>query len=183
MDLKEGKTKIKCQDKWKTITTGIVALLMIALAVLLIVMKYSNAHTDRVSHENSIKAELGQLEDKTKEEIQAALNEIVEEGNLSISMNMNPVFPTGDSQGSLKIENGPQNRYGQRVVITLDETGQQIYDSGYMPVNTHIQQDVLEIDLGKGEYEATATFSAYDEDLGGAMVGQVAAKIKISVLS
>ena len=152
------------------------------LAILLAVRYYTSDRSYLSYLEDNIKAKLGQLEDKSNEEIQAALNEVVEEGNLSISINANPVFPTGDSEGTLKIENGPQNLYGQQVVITLDETGEEIYDSGYMPVDSHIQTDKLEIDLEPGDYDATAVFTAYDEKLDGAVVGQAIAQHRISEL-
>ena len=138
--------------------------------------------SDMKQLENQIKAELGQLEDKSNDEIQAALNEVVAEGNLSISINANPVFPTGDSEGSLKIENGPQNLYGQQVIITLDDTGEEIYDSGYMPVDSHIQTDKLSVDLAPGDYVATAVFTAFDVD-SNITVGQAVAKLKITVLN
>ena len=119
---------------------------------------------------------------KRQDEIRAALNEVVTEGSLSISINANPVFPTGDSNGSLKIENGPQNLYAQQVIITLDDTGEEIYDSGDMPVNSHIQQDKLEIDLAPGDYAATAVFTAFDVD-SNITVGQAVAQLKITVLN
>lgn len=180
MSGKEGASK-KSPVNITQVTTIIVLVCMLMLVILLVKIN-TNTHNDMKYHENAIKAELGQLENKTKDEIQETLNQIVEEGSLSISMNMNPVFLTGESSGSLMIENGPQNRYGQRVIILLDETGEEIYDSGYMPINSHIQEDKLKVNLEKGEYEATAMFTAYDEDLG-TVVGQVAAKIKISILN
>lgn len=159
------------------------AVLLLGLAMVLAVRYYhNNGENSDVYLEADIKAKLGQLEDKSNDEIQAALNEVVEEGNLSISINANPVFATGDSEGSLKIENGPQNLYGQRVILTLDDTGEEVYDSGYMPVDSHIQTDKLEVDLEPGEYAATAVFTAYDEKLDGAMVGQAIAQVRISVL-
>lgn len=166
-------------NKLKKVAT-IITLLLMAILIGLLFLHY-NKPSDLTFLESSIKAELGQLENKSNEEIQAALNEVVAEGNLSISINMNPVFPTGSSKGSLQIENGPQNLYGQRVVITLVDTDEQIYDSGYMPINSHIQEDTLAVDLDAGNYDANVVFTAYDENTGNE-VGQVISKIKITVL-
>lgn len=166
--------------KAKKITTLITVLLMAILIGLLLFNH--NKPSDLANLESTIKAELGQLENKSNEEIQAALNEVVDEGSLSVSINMNPVFPTGDTAGSLQIENGPQNLYGQRVVITLNDTGEQIYDSGYMPINSHIQEDTLDVDLNAGTYDANVVFTALDESTGNE-VGQVISKIKITVLN
>lgn len=141
---------------------------------------------DLANLENQIKAELGQLDNKSNEEVEAALNEIIEEGTIRVSINMNPAFATGDSKGTLQIENHPNNLYNLRCVITADVDGdgneEELYNSGLMPVNSHIQEDVLEMDLDKGEYDATATFTAYDVDTD-AEIGQVMAQIRISVLN
>ena len=59
-------------------------------------------HIYTVLLEENIKAKLGQLEDKSNEEIEAALNEVVEEGTVCISINMNPVFSSGKAEGTLK---------------------------------------------------------------------------------
>ena len=170
------------KNRKRNIITAIVILLMLAIVAGLGYMAFGPQRNDSVLLEENIKAEIGQLEGKTNAEIEAALNAVVEEGSMAISINMNPVFIDGDSEGTLKIENSPANHYGQRVIITLDDTGEEIYDSGFMPVNSHIQSDKLSVHLEKGEYAATATFTAYDED-SQIEVGQAAAKIQISILN
>lgn len=142
--------------------------------------------SDLVALEDSVKAQLGQLESKSNDEIEQALNEVIEEGSVRVSINMNPVFPTGDSEGSIQLENHPNNHYNLRCVIAADTDGdgteEEVYHSGLMPVNSHIQQDTLEVPLAKGDYPATATFTAYDPDTD-AEVGVVVAQIRISVLN
>lgn len=177
----DSKKKRKRSRK-KNIITAVVLLLMLAIVAGLGYMAFGPQKDDSVLLEDSIKAEIGQLDGKTNQEIEEALNAVVEEGSMAISINMNPVFLNGDAEGTLKIENSPANHYGQRVIITLDDTGEEIYDSGYMPVNSHIQSDKLSVHLDKGEYVATATFTAYDEE-SQIEVGQAAAKIQISILN
>lgn len=125
-------------------------------------------------------ASLGQLENKTQEEIQAELDRIVEEGMFNISINPNPIFESGEAEGDLRIENIPANHYNMSVTITLDETGEVIYQTGIIEPNHYIQNDVLDVVLTKGSYSATATFTAYDAETN-AVVGQAAAKITILV--
>lgn len=172
----------KKKKKIAVIIAIIVALLVVLFGGLFLFRHYSN----RDPLEESVKAKLGQLENKSNDEIEAALNEVIEEGSIRVSINMNPVFPTGDVEGSLQIENHPNNHYDLRCIITADtnEDGEdeELYDSELMPVNSHIQQDKLEVDLDKGEYDATATFTAYDTETE-AEVGQVVAQIRISVLN
>ena len=172
--MKNTETRAKASTKRILVLLPLMIVLLLG-CIVWIKMNPQIFHSDVRQLENQIKAELGQLEDKSNDEIQAALNEVVTEGSLSISINANPVFPTGDSNGSLKIENGPQNLYAQQVIITLDDTG-------YMPVNSHIQQDKLEIDLAPGDYAATAVFTAFDVD-SNITVGQAVAQLKITVLN
>ena len=158
---------------------------IIAVIVALLVLVFGGLFLYS-SLENEVKAELGQLENKSNDEVQEALNEIIEEGTIRVSINMNPVFPTGESNGTLQLENHPNNHYNLRCVITADTNGdgeeEELYHSGLMPVNSHIQEDVLSVDLDKGEYPATATFTAYDVDTD-KEVGVVVAQIRISVLN
>lgn len=170
------------KKKFRRIMAILVVLLMLLLAGLFAWQRYAAQQKDAALLESGIKAKIGQLEDKSNDEIEATLDEIIEEGNLSININANPVFPTGDSAGPLMIENHPNNHYNMRVSITLDDTGEEIYNSGLMPINSHIDEDVLSAALDAGDYDATATFVAYDVDTD-AEVGRAAAKIKISVLA
>lgn len=174
--------KTEKKKKFRRIMAVLVVLLMLLLAELFAWQRYAARQNDAALLESGIKAKIGQLEDKSNDEIAATLDEIIEEGNLSININANPVFPTGDSAGTLMIENHPNNHYNMRVSITLDNTGEEIYNSGLMPVNSHIDEDVLSTPLEAGDYDATATFVAYDVDTD-AEVGRAAAKIKISVLA
>ena len=167
------ETPKRKKGKLAVIIAVIVALLVLVFGGLFL---YSKQNDDLASLENEVKAELGQLEN----------NEIIEEGTIRVSINMNPVFPTGESNGTLQLENHPNNHYNLRCVITADTNGdgeeEELYHSGLMPVNSHIQEDVLSVDLDKGEYPATATFTAYDVDTD-KEVGVVVAQIRISVLN
>lgn len=125
-------------------------------------------------------AMIGQFEGKTKEEIQAELNRVVEKGMFNISINPDIVMDTGKSEADLRIENVPGNQYLMQVTITLDSDGEEIYKSGMIEPDYHIQKAALDKELPKGTYPATAKFTAYD--LGTeAESGTAAAKITISV--
>lgn len=172
----------KSKAKSRKMITAIVVLLLLLIAGLLGYHFFGKGPDDAVVLENSVKAELGQLENKSNEEIEAELNRIIDEGSMAISINLNPVFAEGTKEGTLRIENSPANHYAQEVVITLDETGEELYRSGLLLPNYHIQNDVLAVDLPEGEYECTALFTAYDTDKL-TTVGNATAKIRISVLS
>lgn len=69
-----------------------------------------------------------------------------------------------------------------QVLITLDDTGELIYETGLIEPNHHIQSAKLDVELEKGEYLATAVFNAYDPETE-EYIGSAGAKLTITVLS
>ncbi len=126
--------------------------------------------------------ELGQLDGKTAEEIQEALDNYVEEGMLNISIASLIVFENGTSEGELRIENVPGNKYLMQVDIARNDNGQVIYSSDPIEPNYHIQYGRLNTDLPAGEYECTATFYALDMDTR-EVQGQAGANVLVVVES
>lgn len=127
-------------------------------------------------------AALGQLDGKTPEQIQAELDRIVEEGMFNISISSAVEFENGESEGDLRIENTPGNRYLMKVEIARDDTGDVVYASGMIEPNHHIQRARLDVDLDAGTYPCTAVFYAHDAE-SEELIGQAAAKLTITVLS
>lgn len=125
---------------------------------------------------------LGQLDGKSAAEMQAELDRVVDEGMFNISIASGVEFADGTSPGALRIENVPGNRYLMQVVINVADTGQQIYESGILDPNHHIQEDTLDVDLPAGTYECIAHFHALDPETE-EEVGEAAAKMTIVVLS
>lgn len=122
----------------------------------------------------------GGWETLSEEEIEAALNEKVEEGYINISMNTSPVFADGKSEGNLMIVNETANRYPQRVIISRNDTGETIYTSGAIPVGSKIANHTLDVELAAGSYECTAMFHSLDPDTG-AVLGSAGAIITITI--
>lgn len=134
-------------------------LLLLGLSVLFVYQNYfrnQDVYKDR-------DGKLGILPGMTAEEVQQRLNTVVSEGMMNVSMNPHPVFPNGNSAGTLRIENIEQNHYSYQVSITLDDTGEEIYQSGFLEPGYFIDEAKLETVLKKGEYPATARFLAYQE--------------------
>lgn len=125
---------------------------------------------------------IGQIDGKSEEEIRAELDRMVEEGMFNISIASQVLFDDGQSEGELKIENVPGNRYLMQVDITRDDTGELIYKSGILEPNYHIQTAKLDVDLPAGDYECTATFNALDPETE-EQIGQAAARMNIRVLN
>lgn len=124
-------------------------------------------------------AQDGFLEDKTQEEIQALLDQVVEEGRFNVSINSNPVFENGASEGNLRIENVPGNRYYMKVIVVLDDTGETVYESDGLKQGQYIENVKLSKTLPKGEYPATAMFTAINPDT---LSEEGAAEVKINIV-
>lgn len=154
----------------------IIALLAVVAAVVLVLaMVFGNQQSNRGGS-------LGQLDGKSDAEIQAELDRIVSEGMFNISIASVVQLQNGSATGDLRIENVPGNPYLMQVTITRDDTGEQIYESGVLEQNYHIQSDTLDVVLPKGSYPCTATFHALDPDTE-QEVGTAGAQILVEVLS
>lgn len=127
-------------------------------------------------------AQEGQASYKTAEEIQAELDRVVAEGMLNISIASIINFENSSAPGLAYIENVPSNKYVLRVAITIDGTGETVYQSGGIRPNNTIESITLSQPLQKGTYPATATFTAYDPS-SLEEVGQASARITINVLN
>ena len=106
----------------------------------------------------------GALPGMSEDELREYLQRQADDSNVSLKMNSRPVFENGRSEGTLLIENPHYNNYDMvaRIYLGNDNTGPQIYDSGRIPPNHHIDKDKLAINLDKGIYEAIAYVTFYD---------------------
>lgn len=160
--------------------SSVVWIVIAAIALILALLVGLYFFMDSTQYKGGAGGELGQLDGKTAEEIQEALDNYVEEGMLDISIAATILFPDGTSEGELRIENSPSNHYLMQVDISRDDTGQVIYSSDPIEPNYHIQNGRLNTDLPAGEYECTATFYALDMD-SREVVGQAAANVLVVV--
>ena len=125
-------------------------------------------------------AQEGQIEGRPVEEIQEELNRMVEEGMINISMNLNPVFKDGTSEGNLLIMNEEINHHPQVVEIYRKDTEELIYKSGLIPVGSRVETGKLLVDLDAGEYSCVAYFNSVDENTG-ELLGKAGAEITVIV--
>lgn len=111
---------------------------------------------------------------------QAELDAIVREGMLTFSINATPVMEDGTSKANLMIENPPDNGNRFTVTIRREDTGEEIYKSGYLDPEQYIAEVPLDVELSVGEYPCVASFDAYRIS-DNAHIGRAAAKITLYV--
>ena len=116
-----------------------------------------------------------------RDRIQAELNRVVEEGMFNIAINTYLIFPDGNGEGLANIENIAANRYNMTVQITLDSTGETVYQSKGIRPGQYIQYIRLSEDLPAGVYNATAVFTAHMPDDEHSIAGQAGAKLVLEV--
>ena len=92
---------------------------------------------------------------------QAELDAIVREGMLTFTINATPMMRDGKSEANLMIENPPDNGNRFTVTIIREDTGEEIYKSGYLDPEQYIESTPLDVELPAGEYRCIANFDAY----------------------
>lgn len=157
--------------------------ILIALVAVLVLIAAGVAAWLFLGQPNDIfdaNAKSGQAPYKSQEEMQAELDRIVEEGMFNISIVSVIEFADGQSAGNAYIENVPGNRYAMQADISLDDTGETVYESKAIKPDSYIESITLNQDLEPGNYVATATFTALDPD-SLEEVGKAAAKVTLIV--
>lgn len=160
----------------------IVLLLLLLLAVgaaVFYFLFWNREEQPRIDKELSAKA--GLLPSHSEEDLQKLLNETVEEGMVNISINPDPVFRDGKSEGNLNIENIPANHYDLQVDITLEESNEIVYRSGLIEPGHYVDNAKLTKRLKKGDYKAVAVFTAYYPDNETDILAKTSANIVIHV--
>ena len=170
----------KKDNKKKIIAVVALAAIVLVAGALLITKPWSHGGDQPTGMVWDTNAEEGGLNQKSDEEIQAELNEKVEQGMINISMNTSPVFEDGTSAGNLLIVNSPSNNYPQIVYIVRKDTNEEIYRSGGIPVGSKVEYAKLNVDLPAGTYDCVAYFNNADPETG-AILGTAGAEITITV--
>lgn len=169
---KEKKPRNKGKKKKSTFLYVIIILLLI-----LIVFLFKDKDSELTKLQRDLNALAGILPGKSLQEIQQLLNEKVQEGMVNISINPEPKFANGRAEGNLAIENIPGNHYALQVDIQLNDTGEIVYQSGLIDPGFYINRAKLNKNLSKGDYPATAIFTAYYVD----EVDEVLAKVNVDI--
>lgn len=159
--------------------------LIVAAAALLIAITISvcyfiftkESKTELVYDDN---ATTGIMPGTDIEERKKELQEMLDRSMIAFSINTSPVFVDGTSEGNLLIENPGNNAKLLKISIQINDTEEEVYTSNFLKPGTYIESVKLDKVLEKGTYDATAYFSAYEEDTGN-YIGRTGAQIAITV--
>lgn len=163
---------------------AVIALLLVFILLLGGLLIYffvirPNADKGARGGQREVEALKGSIYVMTDEEMQEALNNVVEEGMFRISI-ASDIIAIEEGKAQVRIENNLQNRYIMQVSIYLDETGEEVYSTDLIDPGYYIQETTLDKSLEPGEYAATAVFTAFYPD-SEEIVGTVGANVTIHV--
>lgn len=114
-----------------------------------------------------------------KAEIEAS-HQITDEENFQFQIATTWDLENGQSEVEMMITNPVDNTYLTSVIVTLDDSSEEILNTEVLKPGDRIRYRALSKSLAKGSYLATAMFSILDLDTG-EPVGKVAAQVMIRV--
>ena len=139
-------------------------------------VKSQESRTNGLVAEGNVKS--GTLHDPAGR--QAALDALVAEGMLTFSINATPSMENGSGMANLLIENPPENGNRFTVTILREDTGETLFQSGYLDPEQYIGEAPLDVELTAGVYACVANFDAYRIS-DNAYIGRGAARITLYV--
>ncbi len=163
---KEGEGKFPKNSKPLVAVIGIVCILAIAFAVYWFAIKDSSKeeeptteNTGAIGYESDIVLEDAKdLNDKIKDMIKQ-----VEEGQMSLELKTQANSSNG-KDFVCYLANSKKNTYETYLVITLDDTNEEIYRSGLIPIGGRIEKFTSKKELETGRHMATLTYYQVESD-------------------
>ena len=146
---------------------------------------WKEATRPKGKYETDMNALAGFLPGKTKEQIEAELNRIIEEGRFNASINSEMTLENG--QLNVHIENVPANNYDMLVDVYLypelnsSENPELIYQSKIVKRGFYIDTAEASTTVEPGIYDGLAVFRAIMPDDTQEEVGQTALQVIIRV--
>ena len=181
---KNEETEEKKKKKW--IPLLILFLLLLFIAAGVGGYRYwKEASRPKSKYETDMNALPGFLPGKTKEQIEAELNRIIEEGRFNASINSEMTLENGKL--NVHIENVPANNYDMMVEVYLYPTqnrtddAELIYQSKIVKRGFYIEDADASTSVAPGLYDGLAVFHAIMPDDTQEEIGQTAFQVVIRV--
>lgn len=141
---------------------------------------YMNSQKVSTSLELEDNATLGIMPGVDMEQRKKELQEKLDKNMIAFSINTNPTFLNGISEGNIMIENPEQNAKLIVAEIYLSDSKELLYKTKALKPGSYIENIKLDKELAKGEYNATVYFKGYDQDTQ-EYIGQTGAEITLHI--
>lgn len=165
------------KGKKRTLTV-ILILLLLLLTVGICYFLFTQKDNKDLEYDDNATA--GIMPGVDVDERRKELQNLLDRSMIAFSINTSPVFLNGTSEGNLLIENPGNNAKLVKVSLVINKTNEEVYASKYLKPGTYIENVKLDKVLKKGTYDATAYFSAYDEETT-EYIGRTGAQITLTV--
>lgn len=161
----------------------IIAFVTIVIALFIVsfgVYKYMQSKQVSSGLEIDDNATMGIMPGVDMDERIKELQEELDRNMIAFSINTNPSFANGISEGNIMIENPEQN--AKLIVAEIYLENELLYKTKALKPGSYIENIKLDKELKKGEYDAVVYFKAYTEDTQ-EYIGQTGAEITLHVQS
>lgn len=99
-----------------------------------------------------------------EDSLQKAMKDLLaEEGTMALDMQVEANSSDGQNF-TCDLANTPSNRYDMYMVLYLDETGEELYRSGLVPLGSKITSFSTNRKLDPGSYECTVVYNQVEDD-------------------
>ncbi|MBD5545539.1 MAG: hypothetical protein HDR01_15170 [Lachnospiraceae bacterium] len=140
-------------------------LLCAALALLVCFLLFSGKESPEEEEGNGLEYEANVVLDD-QDELQKAVDALYEkaaEGQMALEMQTQANSKDG-SQFTCYLANAKKNTYDMYMVLYLDDTQEEIYRSGLIPIGGRLEKFTISQTLESGSYEATLVYNQVEED-------------------
>lgn len=146
---------------WILLTIGgVVIILLIVLVIFLVSSKNDRPASSPVSEGRGTV-----VNEDNVEEIKKAMEQPVRAAYYEAVMNNEWKFENANKASSnAYVENSEANEFTVYFDVTLEETGELVYSSPYIPVGEYVDDIKLDTYLEPGEYPAVVTYHLVDDD-------------------
>lgn len=166
----EDRKESQVQKRKIIIILSVIIILLAASMVVLVGMSLrspketiENIETEKQSNAMAYEANVVVGD---KDSLQDAVDRLIEkakEGQMSLEMKTEAYSDDG-KRFTCHLANSIQNNYDMFMVLYLDNTQQEIYRTGLIPIGSRIEEFTLKEALEPGRYEATLVYNQVEED-------------------
>lgn len=125
-------------------------------------------------------AEEGGLDGESLTEMYHEMLDKAEKGNIIVNFSETILLNSGSTEAEVQIANPVENNTPMQFVISLADTGEKVYESGLIPLGSHITTAEFTRNFEPGEYPAVLTYNAIDEE-SSEIVSYVSVSVTITV--
>ena len=155
----------KEQKNTKVLLCMAVLMFLCVAIVLVCILLFSGKESDREETGNGLEYESNVVLDD-EDELQKAVDALYEkaaEGQMALEMQTQASSKDG-SQFTCYLANAKKNTYDMYMVLYLDDTQEEIYRSGLIPVGGRLEEFTISKTLDSGNHEATLVYNQVEED-------------------